>query len=527
MTELILARDPTKALSFNYEPRVQFLPYHNRTQRYACIIAHRRAGKSYALLNDMIVRALTMRPDGLRQQFALMAPTQTQARSIAWQYLRDQTACFAGAKGYKALEQHLTITLPDPRNTNKPGSTIMLVGAENAERLRGLFLDGIVIDEAADVADFIINQIIRPALADRLGWLTVSGTVKSIDDYLWRTHLLAEKMPLMWYSDLLSADKTGIIPQHELDDLRASMSEEAFQVEFLCNVNAATTGKIFLPYMDHKKTMKVPYDPAGAAPITAWDLGMSDSTAIWIMQMCGKEPHILDFYQNSGKSLDHYVDWLAKLEYSKRLGAHLLPHDSKVRELGSGKTRIQILREMGLRNIKVVTKMPKDQQIEAARLLLPKCYFNEDTTEEGRKALRNYSFSFDPKRKIFSTSPLHDQYSNGCLVAGTMIETSRGHVPIESIKTGDKVVTPSGYGLVTNSGATKYATELVTMTLADGRKLIGTPEHKIFVERKGLVTFANLSEGDIILEGRSALWRLFYAGARKVFLRLHALAAKR
>lgn len=527
MADLVLAKDPSRALQFNYNPREQFLPYHNRTQRYACIIAHRRAGKSYALLNDMIVRALTPRPDNLRQQFAMMAPTQTQARSIAWSYLKDQTACFAGAKGYKALEQHLTITLPDPRNTNKPGSTIMLVGAENAERLRGLFLDGIVIDEAADVADFIISQIIRPALADRLGWLTVSGTVKSIDDYLWRTHLLAEKMPLMWYSAILPADQTGIIPQHELDDLRASMSEEAFQVEFLCNVNAATTGKIFLPYMDHKKIIKVPYDPAGAAPITAWDLGMSDSTAIWVMQMCGKEPHILNFYQESGKSLDHFVDWLAKLEYAKRLGAHLLPHDSKVRELGSGKTRIQILREMGLRNLKVVTKLPKDQQIEAARLLLPKCYFNEDTTEDGRKALRNYSFKFDPQRKVFSPSPLHDQYSNGCLIAGTLVKTARGDVPIEDVQIGDTVVTPAGHGRVVNAGPTKYATELVTIILADGRVLTGTPEHKIFVERKGLIAFANLQEGDIVLEGKSLLWKLFYAGARKIFLRLHALAAER
>ena len=398
--------------TFNYVPRPHALAYHERTQRYACLIWHRRAGKTYMLLNDMIVRALIPRQDNLRQQFAFMCPTQSQARAVAWQYLRDQTACFAHCPGYKALEQHLSITLPDPNNVNKPGTTILLVGAENAERLRGLFLDGCVADEAADISDHIITTIIRPALADRQGWLTISGTVKSMDDYLWRTYELSQKLPLLWFSSLLKASESGVLPAEELRDLKASMSEEAYEVEFECNVHKAVTGRIFLPYLNNQQVTRVPYDPAGLAPVSAWDLGVSDSTAIWIMQMCGREPHLLDADQASGQSLDHYVQWLSKPPYANRLGAHLLPHDSKVRELGTGKTRIETLRGMGLRNLKVVPRLPKDQQIEAARQLLPKCWFNEDTTNEGRKALRNYSFSFDQNRKVFSLSPLHDQYSN-------------------------------------------------------------------------------------------------------------------
>jgi len=398
---------------YAYKPRDIFLPYHNRTQRYSCILAHRRAGKSVALLNDMIVRALIPAPDGLRQQFGFLCPTVTQARSIIWNYAKEFTACFAHCPGYKVLEQHLTITLPDPTNVNKPGSTIMLAGAENAERLRGLYFNGITIDEAADISDHIISTIIRPALADRQGWLTISGTVKSIDDYLWRTYELSRKLPLLWFNCNLKASETGVLPKHELDDLRASMSEEAYEVEFENNVHKAVTGRILLPYMNQQQVARVPYDPSGLAPVTAWDLGISDSTAIWTMQMCGREPHVLDYYQASGQSLSHFVEWLSKLRYANRLGAHLLPHDSKVRELGTGKTRVESLRNLGLRNLKVVPRLPKDQQIEAARQLLPKCWFNEDTTDEGRKALRNYSFIFDQKRKVFSQGPKHDQYSNG------------------------------------------------------------------------------------------------------------------
>jgi len=398
---------------FNYVPRAQLLPYHNRTQRYSVLILHRRAGKSYATLNDIIVRALTPRPDGLRQQFALMAPTQSQARTIAWKYLKEQTACFASCGGYKSLEQHLTVELPDPTDTNKPGATIMLVGAENAERLRGLFLDGIVIDEAADIPDYVVTQIIRPALADRQGWLTIAGTVKSIDDYLWRTYELAQKAPGVWFSMLLPASTSGILPEEELGDLRNSMTPEQFQIEFECNVKAAVTGKIFLPYMNQMQVTKVPYDPSGGPVITAWDLGIADAMSIWYAQMCGREPHIIHHDAASGKGFDYFIERMRKLPYAGRIGAHLLPHDSKVRELGNGgKSRLQSLREQGLRGLKVVPKLSKDQQIEQARMLLPMCWFNEDTTEDGRRSLRNYSFQFDPKRNVFSPAPRHDQWSN-------------------------------------------------------------------------------------------------------------------
>lgn len=404
---------PPSTIEFNYQPRQAFIPYHHRIERYAVLLCHRRAGKSFAILNDIIVRGMTARPDGLRQQFAMMAPTQTQARSIGWQYLKDQTRCFAHCGGYKALEQHLSVTLPDPRDTNKPGTTILLVGAENAERLRGLFLDGCAIDEAADVSDVVVTQIIRPALADRQGWLTISGTVKSIDDYLWRTYEKALIMSKLWFNMNLKASESGIIPGHELEDLRASMSHEAYEVEFENNVQAAVTGKIFLPYMAMKQITKVPYDSAGSAVITAWDLGVSDAMAVWTMQMCGREPHLLDYKEESGKDLPFFIEWMRKLPYALRFGAHLLPHDAKVRELGSGKSRVETLRGLGLSNIKVVPRISKDEQIEAARHLLPKCWFNEDTTAEGRKALRNYSFAFDQKRGVFSLAPLHDRWSNG------------------------------------------------------------------------------------------------------------------
>jgi hypothetical protein len=291
-----------------------------------------------------------------------------------------------------------------------------------------------VLDEAADVSPYVINQIIRPALADREGWLTISGTVKSIDDYLNVSYNTALKHPESYFTMMLKASESGILPERELLSLQQGMTEEAYQVEFECNVNAAVTGKILLPYLTQKQVTKVPYDPAGSAPITSWDLGMSDATSIWVLQMCGREPHLLDYYENTGKGLEHYVQWLSKLPYANRLGAHILPHDSKVRELGSGVSRIQLLRGMGLRNIKVAPRLPKDQQIEAARMLLPKCWVDEDNCKDGLKAIRNYSFEYDNKRQVLSQTPLHNQWSNGADAFETLaVGLRRGNTASDGI----------------------------------------------------------------------------------------------
>jgi hypothetical protein len=212
---------------------------------------------------------------------------------------------------------------------------------------------------------------------------------------------------------LLPADKTGILPQEELEDLKRNMTDEAYRAEFLCDPNALVTGRILLPYIKHGQVTKVPWQPDGGQVVTAWDLGMSDTTSIWTAQPVGKELHLLDFYEESGQALNHYVDWLRKLPYVKHLGMHLMPHDTNVRELGTGVSRLEVLRNLGMKNIKVVKKLPKDQQIDAGRMLLSRCWFDEDGCRKGLVSLRGYQFQYDQKRQCFSLSPLHDKNSNG------------------------------------------------------------------------------------------------------------------
>ena len=397
---------------YQYIPRAAFMPMHERTARWSVVIAHRRAGKSTALLNDLIIRALTPRPDRLRQQFAYLCPFQNQARSVIWEVAKEYTAFLNKYPGYKVSEMNLAITLPDPANLNNAGATIMLLGAENAEKLRGIFLDGVVLDEFQDVAPYVWDTILRPALADRQGFAVFSGTVKGHDNPLWELYQKAIMPNSGWFSVLLKASETGILPQDELEDLRRSMTEEAYASEMEADPNATISGRILLPYLKVEQITKVPWQPDGGPVMTAWDLGMADTTSIWTAQTVGKEVHLLHSYEESGQPLSHFVNWLRKLTYSKYFGAHLMPHDTNVRELGTGVSRLETLRNLGMRNIKIVQKLPKDQQIDAGRMLLNRCWFDQENCKDGLVALRGYQFAWDPKRQCFSLTPLHDRSSN-------------------------------------------------------------------------------------------------------------------
>lgn len=401
-----------EAPKYDYVPRAAFMDFHQRTARWSVMICHRRSGKTVAVLNDLIIRALHGRPDGLRQQYAYMAPFQNQSRSVAWEYLKSYTAPFSKCPGYKISEMNLTVTLPSARNLNEPGATILLLGAENAEKLRGLFLDGVALDEFQDIAPYVWDTIIRPALADRQGFAIFGGTVKGHDNPLWELYEKARQPNSGWFSKLLKASESGILPPEELEDLRRGMTEEAYASEFECDPNATITGRILLPYLKVEQITRVPWQPDGGPVMTAWDLGMADTTSIWTAQTVGKEVHLLHSYEESGQPLSYFVNWLRKLPYAKYFGAHLMPHDTNVRELGTGVSRLETLRNMGVRNIKIVQKLPKDQQIDAGRMLLNRCWFDQENCKDGLVALRGYQFAWDPKRQCFSLTPLHDRSSN-------------------------------------------------------------------------------------------------------------------
>jgi hypothetical protein len=203
---MVKALKPESAeVTIAYSPRAQFVPFHSRTARFACIVTHRRAGKTVACIHDLHRAAITC--ERTRPRFAYMSPFLKQAKSVAWDYLRAAVAAGRQA-GASVHESELRVDYPS-------GAQVRLFGADNADALRGLYLDGIVLDEHADMDPRVWPEVIRPALADRRGWAVFIGTPKGRNGFfeMWRR---AQSDPA-WFALMLKASETGLISAQELD----------------------------------------------------------------------------------------------------------------------------------------------------------------------------------------------------------------------------------------------------------------------------------------------------------------------
>ena len=370
-----------------------------RKQRWSVIIAHRRAGKTVACLMDMLDHALRSKLPNAR--YAYVAPFYVQAKSVAWDYLKEfARPVLAGSPN----ESELRVDLLN-------GARISLYGGDNGDRLRGLALDGVILDEFADMPASLWGQVIRPALTDRRGWATIIGTVKG-KNQLWQSYESALDQPETWYSQILRASETGILDADELADARRGMTAEEYAAEFECDPLAAIMGAYFGKELARAeqagRICEVPYNP-DLLVHTAWDLGIGDSTAIWFFQAHAGEIRVIDHYENSGQGLGHYVSELNARSY--RYGKDYVPHDARVRELGTGRTRLETLVALG-RNPSLVPAHKIMDGINAARLAVPRCWFDASRCKDGLEALRQYRADYDDKARTFKDAPKHDWTSH-------------------------------------------------------------------------------------------------------------------
>ena len=268
-----------------------------------------------------------------------------------------------------------------------------------------------VIDESGDIDPRAWPEVIRPALSDRKGWATFIGTPKGRNAFY--DVFLQSKAEDNWFSAELKASETGIIDAAELEDARRSMTAEQFAQEYQCSFNAAVIGAYYGRDMEQaeadKRIGSVPHDKA-ADVFASWDLGISDSMAIWIGQVVGKEWHWINYYENTGHALDHYVDWLKSLPYKVHM--HYLPHDGEARELQTGKSRKQFLEDRGL-NVTIVPRHEVMDGIDAARIRFNRMWFDEAKCARGIDALRMYRAEYDDKNQVLRKKPLHDWASHG------------------------------------------------------------------------------------------------------------------
>jgi hypothetical protein len=409
-----------------YVARPQFVPFHARRQRFACIVTHRRAGKTVACIHEL--QACALRCRNIRPRLAYVSPFLKQSKTVAWDYLREANGM--SRAGGSVHESELRVDYPN-------GGQVRLYGADNPDALRGIYLDGVVLDEYADMDPRLWSEVVRPALADRKGWAVFIGTPKG-RNALFETWTRALADPHNWYSLMLRAGETGLIPQDELELARRELSEEQYAQEFECSFNAAIVGayygKLMADAEREARIRRVPHEPS-AMVWTAWDLGIRDATAIWFAQKVGREVRLIDYYEASGVDLGHYARELASRPYD--YGGHIVPHDAQAKELGTGKSRLEVLESLGLKNLNIAPQHRIEDGINAVRVLLPKCWFDAEKCARGIEALNLHRSDYDYKLQVLRPRPVHDWTSHAAdafrylaLTLEQTVSRERFHRPI-------------------------------------------------------------------------------------------------
>ena len=417
----------------NYAPRTPFLRFHNRTERWANLICHRRAGKTVAAINDLQKRALECTRN--QPRFAFMAPTRVRAKDIAWQYLKYYSVSIPGRR---IIESELSVEYPN-------GARVTLYGADN-DRAMGLYLDGIVYDECDEIMPSVHSDVVRPALGDRGGWAVWMGILRGRHN-LWKRYEEYKNDPT-YLSMMLKASDSGIIEPAELNDIRKDMGESAYLLQMEGNVNMSLANSIYGAQMDElrkqNRIRNVNADPSSPM-YTFWDIGHSDrgdDTVLWLIQFVGRDINILDYYARTGHPPGHYAAKVREWEdlYKGSVACNYLPHDG-ARRNQVGKTMVDYLKDGGLTRIKVVPRTPNLwDSINVLRTLLPRMYINHGPCSQTWRlgdvempsaidCLDYYSKKEDASTGIIKDIPVHDQYSHGCDGLRTMAESfTRGMI---------------------------------------------------------------------------------------------------
>jgi len=383
-----------------YAPREPQKEIHKavKENRWTVAVAHRRMGKTVCAINQLIHSALKCEKKS--PQFAYIAPTYGQAKRIAWNYLVDYTRPLGGTANVSELRVDFM------------GRRISLYGADNPDSIRGIYLDGVVIDEIGDVHPSLFTEVIRPALSDRLGWALFIGTPKGANHFKELRDFADDSSNDGWTLREFKASETGLIPEAELKDAKKAMGDNKYQQEFEVSFDSPIVGSYYgetIKDIDSRNHIREIPTEASTQKWTAWDLGISDSTSIWVAETIGGEVRLMDFYEDHGKGLDSYIAWLTENGY--RDYTHILPHDVAVRELQTGKSRLEFLTDAGL-NIEIAPKAHVEDGIMAVRKMLPSCWFNKETTKFGLECLRNYRREFNEKLNVFQERPKHDWSSH-------------------------------------------------------------------------------------------------------------------
>jgi len=381
-----------------YSPRPLQRDVHNKLKRFNVIVCHRRWGKTVFAINELIKTALTCPHN--KPRTAYLCPLHKQAKQVAWDYVKEFSRVIPGVIFNEA---ELRADYPN-------GGRLQLFGADNPDALRGIYLDGVVLDEYAQISPRAWSEVIRPALSDRKGWATFIGTPMGMNEF-YKMYDFAQADD-DWLAVIYKASETGIVDADELVAAKKIMTDAEYEQEFECSWSAAIRGAYYGKLMDVSETegrvTNVPYDPAMKV-ITSWDLGINDATVVWFWQVAPTEIRAIECMAFQSTGLPDIIKEIATKPYDYI--QHIAPHDIAVRELGSGLSRLDIARDLGV-DFDVAPKQSITEGINAVRMLIPKMYFDKTKCATGIEALKLYRTEYDDKKQVFRSNPLHDWTSD-------------------------------------------------------------------------------------------------------------------
>lgn len=388
------------------------------------MVVHRRGGKTVASINEAITRALYTKKEDAR--YAYIAPFRNQAKDLAWTYLRR----FTDGITSKVSESELSVTLTHNQ------ARIRIYGADNPESFRGIYLDGVIVDEYGDMSPIIWGTILLPTLMDRRGWAVFIGTFKG-RNHFWKIfersqgRLLTEDddpeyIKKNWFSYILPASRSTIYTPEEFAAVRAETEEEEWQQEYECNPDAAVKGTYFAKTISQMQASGQIYSASAAwnpdLPVGIFtDIGRTDSTALWFYQRRPGGYALIDYEESHSKGVEHYADLVASKDY--KYENWYVPHDAKAKTFASERSTIEQLLEFDEQGkfqrwdpsvpiMRLSPRLAVQHGIDAVRKILPKCWF-DPKTEAGVEALRAYRRRWDDITKSYANDPAHDWSSHG------------------------------------------------------------------------------------------------------------------
>lgn len=417
-------------IQIEFRPRKQFRAFLESEKRWDCLAVHRRGGKTFSAIQKLLKRALTHQRPGPPKRYAYVAPTRDQGKDICWAYLKRFTYQIPGIEKNEA---ELMLTFPD-------GMTIRIYSAESFERMRGIYLDGVVMDEPEDHDPMGWSSVIRPCLSDYQGWAIFIGTIKGKKGH-WK-RLIDAMTDDEWFAMLLKASDSNIIPKAELESIEKEAirlgKHDIYLQEYECDPNIGIPGALFTTFMTKAfaegRVIDFPWDRS--EPVwTTWDLGSPENMRCTYVQFVGREIHIID---HDADLNDPEMTPVKRVGHMRAKGysyaGHLLPHDADKREYG-GKNFKQQLEEAGLTDIKVIPRCHNIWPgINKLAELFPRMVFHKGKCSYLIESLENYQRRIDKDGNvtddILQNWACHSSDSMRMLSEAMMAGLLKGHAEV-------------------------------------------------------------------------------------------------